>query len=110
MVGFIPLRSKPATVDGFMDVSTPTIIPIWEFILGTHFRTMRDDQLCSTLASRQFKAKQFIPAIAELISLEITYGKPEEAQLLNQIMQAWKDPHKIRLGQLIGGCTPKYTV
>ena len=25
-------------------------------------------------------------------------------------MQAWKDPHRTRLGQLIGGCTPKYTV
>ena len=25
-------------------------------------------------------------------------------------MQAWKDPHKIRLGQLIGGYTPEYTV
>ena len=25
-------------------------------------------------------------------------------------MQAWKDPHRTRLGQLIGGCTPEYTV
>ena len=30
--------------------------------------------------------------------------------MLIQIMQAWKDPHKTRLGQLIGGSTPKYTV
>ena len=42
--------------------------------------------------------------------MEITNGKPESAQLLNQIMQAWKDPHRTRLGQLIGGCTPKYIV
>ena len=25
-------------------------------------------------------------------------------------MQAWKDPHRTRLGQLIKGCTPEYTV
>ena len=25
-------------------------------------------------------------------------------------MQAWKDPHRTRLGQLIRGCTPEYTV
>ena len=25
-------------------------------------------------------------------------------------MQAWKDPHRTRLGQLIGGCTPEYTI
>ena len=30
--------------------------------------------------------------------------------MLSQIMQAWKDPHRTRLGQLIGGCTSKYTV
>ena len=24
-------------------------------------------------------------------------------------MQAWKDPHRTRLGQLIGGCTSEYT-
>ena len=30
--------------------------------------------------------------------------------MLNQIMQAWKNPHKMRLGRLIGGCTPEYTV
>ena len=42
--------------------------------------------------------------------MEITYGKPEKAQLLSQIMQAWKDPHRTRLGQLIGGYTLEYTV
>ena len=58
----------------------------------------------------QFRAKQFISATTELVSLEITYGKLEEAQLLSQIMQSWKDPHRTRLGQLIGGCTLEYTV
>ena len=62
------------------------------------------------LVLRQFRAKQFIPATVRLALLEITYGKYEEAQMLSQIMQAWKDPHRIRLGQLIGGCTLKYTV
>ena len=62
------------------------------------------------LALRQFETKQFILDATGLASLEITYGKPEEAQLLSQIMKAWKDPHGTRLGQLIGGCTPKYTI
>ena len=30
--------------------------------------------------------------------------------MLSQIMQAWKDPHGARLGQLIGGCTSKYII
>ena len=30
--------------------------------------------------------------------------------MLSQIIQAWKDPHRTRLGQLIGGCTLKYTI
>ena len=30
--------------------------------------------------------------------------------MLSQIMQAWKDPYKTRLDQLIEGCTPKYIV
>ena len=42
--------------------------------------------------------------------MEITYGKPEEAQLLSQAMQAWKNPYRTRLGQLIRGYTLKYTV
>ena len=62
------------------------------------------------LALRQFRVKQFISVTTGLVSLEITYGKSEEAQLLSQAMQAWKDPHKTRLGQLIGGYTPEYTV
>ena len=62
------------------------------------------------LALRQFGVKQFILATAKLASLEITYNQSRDAQLLSQIMQAWKDPHRTRLGQLIGGCTPKYTV
>ena len=64
----------------------------------------------SLLTLRQFEAKQFILATARLVLLEITYGKPKEAQLLSQIMQAWKDPQRTRLGQLIEGCTPEYTV
>ena len=28
----------------------------------------------------------------------------------SQMMQAWKDPHRMRLGQIVEGCTPKYTV
>ena len=62
------------------------------------------------LILRQFEAKQFVPATVRLASLKVTYGKPEEAQLLNQIMQAWKDPHRTRLGQLIRGCVLEYTV
>ena len=62
------------------------------------------------LALRQFGANQFIHATVGLVSLEITYGKPEKAQILSQITQAWKDPHKTRLGQLIEGCTPEYIV
>ena len=61
-------------------------------------------------ALSQFEAKQFVPTTAGLASLEITYGKLEKALLLSQIMQAWKDPHRIRLGQLIGGCILEYTV
>ena len=25
-------------------------------------------------------------------------------------MQAWKDPHRMRLGQIVGGCTSKFTI
>ena len=62
------------------------------------------------LAIRQFEAKQFIPATADLASLELEYGQPGEAQLLSQMLQTWKEPHKMRLCQLVGGCTPEYTV
>ena len=62
------------------------------------------------LALRQFRAKQFIPTTIGLASLEITYGKPERAQLFSQIMQAWKGPHRTRLSQLIEQCTLEYTV
>ena len=62
------------------------------------------------LILRQFEAKQFLPTTTRLVSLKITYGKLEEAQLLIQIMQAWKDPYRTRLDQLIGGYTLKYTV
>ena len=30
--------------------------------------------------------------------------------MLSQIMQAWKDPYRTRLGQLVGGCTAEYIV
>ena len=62
------------------------------------------------LTIRQFRAKQFIPAITKLASLKLMYGQPGQAQWLNQMMQAWKDPHKMRLGQIVGGCTLKYSV
>ena len=62
------------------------------------------------LALRQFGPKQFVPATGGLVSLEITYDQSEKTQVLSQVMQAWKNPHRPRLGQLIGGCTPKYTV
>ena len=32
-----------------MDVPTPSTIPMWEPILDTLFRTLKDDQLCSTV-------------------------------------------------------------
>ena len=62
------------------------------------------------LTIRQFGAKQFIPAIVGLTSLELMYGKSGQAQLLNQMMQAWKNPHRMRLGQIVREYTPKYTV
>ena len=64
----------------------------------------------SVLAIRQFEAKQFIPATAGLASLEFEYGQPEQAQLLNQMILTWKDPHRMRLGQIVGGCTSEYTI
>ena len=30
--------------------------------------------------------------------------------MLSQVMQAWKDPHRTRLSQLVRGCTPKYII
>ena len=62
------------------------------------------------LAIRQFKAKQFILATVGLALLELMYGQPGQARLLNQMMQAWKDSHRMRLGQIVEGCTSKYTV
>ena len=38
------------------------------------------------------------------------YGQPGQAQLLNQMMQVWKDTHRMRLGQIVEGCTSKYTI
>ena len=38
------------------------------------------------------------------------YGQPGQAQLLNQMMRAWKDLYRMRLGQIVRGCTPEYTV
>ena len=64
----------------------------------------------SALAIRQYEAKQFIPVTTDLASLELEYGQPGQAQLLSQMIQSWKEPHRMRLGQLIGGCTPEYTV
>ena len=61
-------------------------------------------------AIRQLRAKQFIPAITGLASLELMYGQSGQAQLFNQMMQAWKDPYRMRLGLMIGGCTPKYII
>ena len=58
----------------------------------------------------QFGAKQFVSTTGGLVSSEITYDQSEKTQVLSQVMQAWKDPHRTRLGQLIGGCTPEYTV
>ena len=48
IVGFISLRPKLNIVDGPMDVPTPATILMHEPILDTLFRTMKDDQLCST--------------------------------------------------------------
>ena len=64
----------------------------------------------SILAIRQFGTKQFIPATTRLASLELMYGQPRQAHLLNQMIQAWKDPHRMRLGQIVEGCTPEYIV
>ena len=62
------------------------------------------------LAIRQFEAKQFIPTTADLASLELEYGQLGQAQLLSQMLQTWKEPHRMRLGQIVGGCTLEYTV
>ena len=62
------------------------------------------------LAIRQFETKQFIPTTIRLTLLELTYGQPGQVQLLSQMMQAWKDLHRMRLGQIVGGCTLEYTV
>ena len=62
------------------------------------------------LALRQFGAKQFVPVTGGLVSSEITYDQSEKTRVLSQVMQTWKEPHRIRLRQLVGGCTPKYTV
>ena len=45
-----------------------------------------------------------------LVALEITYSQSGEVQLLGQIMEAWKDLHRTRLGQLIEGHTLEYLV
>ena len=62
------------------------------------------------LALRQFGAKQFIPATSGLGSSEISYDQSDKIQMLSQVMQAWKEPHRTRLSQLVGGCTPEYIV
>ena len=110
IVGFISLRSKSTTVDGSVDVSTPIIIPMWKSILDTPFGPWRMISYAPLLVLRQFGVKQFIPVTIRLASLEIAYGKLEEVQLFSQVIQTWKDPHRTMLGQLIGGCTPKYTI
>ena len=49
------------------------------------------------IALGQFSAKQFIPVTIGLDLLELTYGWPEEAHLLSQMIQTWKHPHRMRL-------------
>ena len=43
MLDFISPRSQPTTVDGSIDVSTPSTVSMWKPILGTPFRTLEDD-------------------------------------------------------------------
>ena len=74
------------------------------------FRPWRVISYAPILAIRQFRAKKFIPTTVGLASLELMYGQPGQAQLLNQMMQAWKDLHRMRLGQIVEGCTSKYTI
>ena len=62
------------------------------------------------LALRQFGAKQFVLATSGLASSEITYDQSERTRMFSQVMQAWKDLQRTRLSQLVGGCTPEYTV
>ena len=92
-------------------MSQPLLLYRYGNLLGVPlFETWGMISYAPLLALRQFRAKQFLPAIARLVSLEITYGKPEKAQLLSQIMQTWENSHRTRLGQLIEGFTPKYTI
>ena len=62
------------------------------------------------LALRQFGATQFVPVTSGLASSKITYDQSEKTQMLSEVMQAWKDPQRTRLNQLVRGCTPKYIV
>ena len=62
------------------------------------------------LALRQFGAKQFVPATGGLGSLEVSYDQSDKIQAFSHVMQAWKEPSRTRLSQLVGGCTPEYIV
>ena len=62
------------------------------------------------LALRQFGAKQFVPATGGLGSSEVSYDQSDKIQVLSHVMQAWKEPYRTRLSQLVGGCTPEYIV
>ena len=84
-------------MDGSLDVSTLTIIPMWELTLGTPFRTLGMISYAPLLALRQFGAKQFVPATGGLVSSEITYDQSKKTQVLSQVMQTWKEPHQTRL-------------
>ena len=110
MVGNISLGSRPTAVDGSLDVLTSITFLIGGSILDTSIWTIESDQHAPVLVLRQFEAKQFIPTTVGLASLEFEYGQPGQAPLLNQMMLTWKDLHRMRLGQIVGGCTPKYTI
>ena len=91
--------SRPPLLFRYRDLSWIPLFGLWGVI-----------SYASALSIRQFEAKQFILAIVDLFSLELEYGQPGQAQLLSQMLQTWKEPHKIRLGQIVGGCTSEYTV
>ena len=91
--------SQPPLLFRYRDLSW---IPLFELLKVISYAFI--------LAIRQFEAKQFIPATVGLALLELTYGQLGQAQLLSQMMQAWKDPHRTSFGQLIEGCTLEYIV
>ena len=111
MVGNISSWSWPTTVDGPLDVLTSVIFSMWGSILDTFFQATKSViSYAPVLAIRQFEGKAIHPSLRRISLTRIRVWLTGASSLLNQIMLTWKDPHKMRLGQIVGGCTPEYTI